>query len=80
MVIDDEVRALHQLDAHLPCEERMLEVRRIEHPWSQNDHRRFVAGPGRRDTGQRCEQRRAVVVDGPNPVIADCRCWRGSHP
>ena len=42
VVAADEVAALDELDAHLPGEERVLEVRRVVHARREQDDRRVV--------------------------------------
>ena len=69
-VADDEVGRLDQLDAHLPRQERVLEVGRV-HRARRPQHDRRIALGGRRDRAQRVEQQRRVVLDGAHPVAGE---------
>ena len=63
MVLDDEVATLDELDAHLPREERVLEVGGVVDARREDHRGRSVASGRRRDGAQRAEQHRSVVVD-----------------
>ena len=69
-IVDQEVTAFHQLDAHLPGEECVLEVCRVGHPGGQNNHGGIV-GVGWGDGAQGTKQRRPIVVDGPDDVAGE---------
>ena len=76
VVLDDEVRALHEQDAHLPRQERVLEVGRVVNARRQGHRDRALAGP-RGHEAQRLEQERRVVVDRANRIGGE---QLGEHP
>ncbi len=70
MIADEEIAALHELDAHPSGEEGVLEVGGVERPRCENHHGRIV--DARRSLEpERLEQHRAVVVDSPDRVAAE---------
>ena len=71
MVVDDEVAALDELDAHLASEERVLEVGGVEHAGREHDDASGRLRPAGATCRSAFEQRRAVVVDGPHPLGAE---------
>ena len=77
VVVDDEIAALDQLDAHLRRQEDVLEVGRVEHAGREHHHGRAIARRRRSHPVQRVEQRAAVVVDGTDLLIGE---HRGEHP
>ena len=70
-VAHDEVRRLDQLDAHLPRQERVLEVGGVERARRPHDHRRLLLPAGRRHLRERGPQQRRVVVDRPHAVVGE---------
>ena len=70
VLVDHEVAALDQLDAHLAREEGVLEVGRVVGARRQHDDAR-VAGRGRRDAAERRQQRRRVVAHRPDAVLRE---------
>jgi hypothetical protein len=67
VVSTKQVAAFHELDAHLTGQQRMLEIRRVRHPWSKDDDG-GIGLVGGRGVAQRAQQVRRVVVDGAHPV------------
>ena len=70
VVLHDEIGALHELDAHLPGEEAMLEVGRVVDARREHDDRR-VAGGRRRDVLQHREELLGVVLHGADPLAGE---------
>ena len=68
VVVDDQVAALDQLDAHLGREEDVLEVGGVVDARGEHHDGGVVAGRRRADSLQRLEQRPAVVVDPPDAL------------
>jgi hypothetical protein len=63
VLVDHEVATFDELDAHLACEERMLEVRAVVHAGREHRDRGAVARGRRRHVAQRAQQCAAVVID-----------------
>ncbi len=63
VVLDEEIRALDQLDPHLLRQERVLEIRRVVGAGRQHGHRRPLLAR-RREPVQVREQQVGVVLDG----------------
>ena len=72
----EQVGALDQFDAHLPGQQRVLEVGGVERSRGQHDHG-GVRDVGRRRVAQGAQQVRRVVVDRTHPVGAE---QVGKHP
>ncbi len=70
VVVDDEVPALHQFDAHLAGEEGMLEVGRVGDPRGEH-HDGRVSGARRGNRPQGAQQHRAVVIDRTHQVLRE---------
>ncbi len=66
----DQVAALHELHAHRPREQRVLEVRPVEDPGGEHDDRR-VGDTGRSGGPQGAQQPARVVVDGPDALVGE---------
>ncbi len=62
VLVDDEIGAFDELHAHLPREERVLEVGRVEHARREHDDAGVARGR-RRDMAQGGEKRGSVVID-----------------
>ncbi len=71
--MDDEVARLDDLDAHLPAQERVLEVGRVVCSGGEEDDARLAAGGSRRNGAQRLEERARVVVDRADAVVVEQR-------
>ena len=70
VVVDEEVAAFDQLDAHLPREKRVLEVGGVEDAGREHHDRRFGV-LRRRERAQRREQRLTVVIDRLDLVVLE---------
>ncbi len=58
-----QVRPLHQLDAHLPGQEAVLEIGRIERPGGEQHHLRVAVRVPGRDAAQGLRQAGRIVID-----------------
>ncbi|MNE15770.1 hypothetical protein D3C80_1086910 [compost metagenome] len=65
IVAHEQVRAFHQLNAHLPCQEGMLEKCAVEAPRRQYHHTGVVQ---RARTLQGIEQQIRIVIDRSNAL------------
>src|SRR6267378_1764045 len=66
VVVDVEVGSLHQLDAHLPGKEAVLEVRRVERPRGEQHDRGVPVRVGS-DAAERVGKTGGVVIDALDP-------------
>jgi hypothetical protein len=78
VLVDDEVAALDDLDAHLAGQEAVLEVGRVVDPGRQQ-HDRGIGVVGRGERPQRREQLLRVVLDRQHPVRLEQRRERALH-
>ena len=72
-----QVAALHELDAHGPGEQGVLEVGRVVDPRGEHDDVRVVGD--RRGLAQRLQQPRGVVRDRADALVGERVGQRGDH-
>jgi hypothetical protein len=71
-VVDEQVRPLHELDAHGFGQERVLEEGRVVHP-GRHHHDVGVVTRARRHGSQDVEQILRIALDGPDLVRTEQR-------